>query len=122
VIEKTYDIAGRRFVQRPLVLGQVQQLLALLKGTDLPAGASSVSVMMAAGEKTSELLAVVLTEAGTSAKDKDLEETAAHLRDNLPAALAAEMVTDFLSLNAGFFEQMKAPVTPAMQPGKTMTR
>ena len=49
--EFKYQIANKTYVQRPLVLGQIRQLLGILKDIDLPKEADPVSIAVALGDK-----------------------------------------------------------------------
>ena len=111
-LEKRYEVGGKTFIQRPMVLGQAQQLLALLKGLPLPGSFQLMAVMVAVGDKLHDLLAIVLVEKDKKPAEKKPEETAAFLAENLPADMAMDMVADFLSLNGTFFDRLKSPETP----------
>ena len=96
---KEYDINGRAFVQRPLVLGQIQQLLRVLDGIALPDPLTLASLLDALGGRLYSAIAVVITEKGCSPRDKDLEALAAELEWSAPLETALEIVDDFFVLN-----------------------
>lgn len=58
----TYDIAGREWIQRPLVLGQWQQLMEILKGLSINFGGGIPQIVAAIGTRLPLALAVVLIE------------------------------------------------------------
>ncbi len=98
-MEKTYAINGKTYVQRPLVLGQAAQLLALLKGVTLPGEATALGLVAALGERIPDALAIVLTEEGMSPRDKNLSALAEELAFFLPPETALEAVDHFFELN-----------------------
>lgn len=93
--EFTYEIGGKRYVQRPLVLGQVRQLSELADGMALPESANVTEVVGLLGDKMFRALAVVLTEEGTSPGDKDIEKLADELEWAMEPEMAIEVVEDF---------------------------
>jgi len=96
---KEYDINGRAFVQRPLVLGQIQQLLRVLDGIALPEQLTLASLLDALGGRLYSAIAIAITEKGCSPRDKDLEGLAAELEWSVPLETAMEIVDDFFVLN-----------------------
>lgn len=97
--EKKYDIGGKIYVQRPLVLGQTRQLLRLLGGLELPGNLEIRSVIETLGESLPAALAVVLTEEGKNPKDKDLEALASELEFEITLDQTAQVVEDFFGCN-----------------------
>lgn len=67
--EMKYEIGGKTWTQRPLVLGQVQQLLTVIKGLMIPPGASVLQLVEILGDRLTIALAIVLVE-----EEKDLRE------------------------------------------------
>lgn len=59
-----YEIDGVTYIQKPLVLGQLKQLLSLLQRLRIPADTDALGVIMAIGADLPDVLAVVLTEKG----------------------------------------------------------
>lgn len=96
---KEYDINGRTFVQRPLVLGQDKQLLRVLDGIVLPEQLTLSSLLDALGERLCQAIAVVITEKGCSPRDKDVGKLADELEWSLDPLLALEIADDFFVLN-----------------------
>ncbi len=96
---KEYDIQGRIFVQRPLVLGQIQQLLRVLDGISLPEPLTLASLLDALGERLYQAVAVVITEKGCSPGDKDIEELAGWIRWSVDAETMLRIVDDFFVMN-----------------------
>ncbi len=96
---KTYQIGGTTFEQRPLVLGQIRQLMAVLQGMEIPAGSGRLQIIDALGTRLEQALAVVLTEQGKSLRDKDLDALAAELEFSITHEQIIEVVEDFFTCN-----------------------
>lgn len=94
----TYQINGKPYTQRPLVLGQSRQLLDLLSGvriTDL----SAAGLIESVGDKLPEVLAVVLIPEGCQRiKDRDLAAIAADVEE-AGLSVVLDVVTDFFGCN-----------------------
>lgn len=96
--EFRYEIGGRVFYQRPLVLGQLRQLLdKVLKDLLIPDSQDLAPdvLILALGDKLPLGLAIVLSEEGKSLKDKDIEELAKDLEFSITAEQAMEVVVNF---------------------------
>lgn len=98
-MQKEYDIDGRAFVQRPLVLGQLQQLLRVLNGIAVPEQLTLATLLDALGGRLYTAIAVAITEKDCSPRDKNIEELAAELEWKLDADTLLEIVDDFFALN-----------------------
>jgi hypothetical protein len=98
---KTYEIAGKTYEQRPLVYGQLLQLVTMMQENDCatPPDLLQVNVPL--------VLAVVLTEQGKNPRDKDLSALAVELSYAMPVEQIAEVVRDFF-VNGRIGEQMQA--------------
>lgn len=95
-----YDIGGRAFVQRPLVLGQVQQLLRILDGLTLPEDRLTLaSLLDALGDRLYSALAIVITEKGASPRDKNIGELAEALQWSADMDTVLQVIDDFFVLN-----------------------
>lgn len=100
---KDYTIAGRKFYQRPVTLGQARLLLARFKG--YPLFTMQLSDLMGLiGEQVSAILAIVLIEDGQTIAEKmkrgpsglqDLEAWLDSLEDPKEVSQA---LTDFFGL------------------------
>ncbi|HSW63659.1 MAG TPA: hypothetical protein VLH56_10185 [Dissulfurispiraceae bacterium] len=95
--EFTYQVGGKTYVQRPLVLGQMQQLMALLRGASIPDG-SIQGLLEAFGDKLPDALAIVLIADGTDVRDKDISELAAELAATADLETSIEVIEDFFTL------------------------
>jgi hypothetical protein len=95
-----YEINGKTYVLKKLVLGQMRQLIEVLKTIRIPAGAGTAGLIAALGDNLPLALAVVLTEEGKAIKDKDLEKLAEEFNEfNLEVETAIQVIDDFFVLN-----------------------
>ena len=62
----TYTIGDKPWTQRPLVLGQWKQLMEIIKGLAIPAGADIPQLLAVLGPRVPLALAVILIEEGSS--------------------------------------------------------
>ena len=120
--EFTYrTIDGREFIQRRLVLAQLEQMIDRLDGVKWPKfeGFNLLSFYEAIGTKLPEALAVALTEKEKNIRDKDLDALADDLRYSLPIEEGIRALKDFFTLNptASIAQNVMAIV---MGPGKTV--
>lgn len=97
--EMEYDLNGTVYVQRPLVIGQVRQLVVLLDGLSIPRGASIPELIDALGGKLMPAVAVALTEKGKSPRDKDIDSLAGELEFTMTPEQLLQVVDDFFGLN-----------------------
>jgi hypothetical protein len=97
----TYEIGGRTYTQRPLVLGQVRQLVEHLGQIDFsPAMAFDfVGLLDTLGDLLPVALAIVLTEDGAHPRDKDIAAVAREFEFTVEAGTALRAVEDFFALN-----------------------
>lgn len=95
----TYQIGGKTYLQKKLVLGQWRQLLELLKGLSLPQDFPVREMVSVFGDKLARALAIVLTEEGTLARDKDIAALAAELEFTVEPELILQVVEDFFVCN-----------------------
>jgi hypothetical protein len=96
---RRYEIDGKTYLQRSLVLGQIRQLMTVLEGLTIPPDVTVPALIDLLGAKLPEALAVVLTEEGKSPRDKNLAALAAELEFSLPIETACEVVEDFFACN-----------------------
>lgn len=98
-MEKRYEIGGAAYVQRPLVLGQVRQLLEVLDGVRFAPDADPFALVAALGDRLALALAVVLTPEGQSPRGKDLPALADELEFAIAPEQVLEVVEDFFGCN-----------------------
>jgi len=96
---KHYTIGGKKYVQQPLVLGQVRQILNVISGLTIPRNTDTLELIAVFGTRLSDALAVLLTPEGVNLRDKDLIELAAILEFEIQLEQAAEVIEDFFTCN-----------------------
>lgn len=107
---REYVFNGTTYIQRPLVLGQVRQLVNLLEGTSFRRDGGVQAIIDALGDKIGHALAIVLTEKGKSPRDKDLDNLAGELEYDMTPEDLLQVIDDFFCLNpvSSLFERMTA--------------
>jgi hypothetical protein len=95
----SYKIGGLVYLQRPLVLLQIEQLSAFLGAMAIPSGLNVVGIVRLLGDRIADALAILLTPAGVEVDQKDLAVTATHLRNHVDIDTAVRVVEDFLTCN-----------------------
>lgn len=95
---KKYTINGKVYTQKPLVIGQADQMLELLQGVELTA-LTPISIIQAMGGRIPMAAAIVLTPEGIKIRDKDLNALEDEFAENLELETALEVAADFLSFN-----------------------
>lgn len=103
-MEKRYEIGGQRYVQRPLVLGQLRALLAVLEGLELKGGMGALELIETIGDRLPRALAVVLVPEEMSVREAIVEEEAVRERElELDCAITTgqclEVIEDFFGCN-----------------------
>ncbi len=114
--EFKYEIDGKTYVQRPLVLGQMNQAMNLLKGITIPSDIDAVGVVSLLGDKLPDALAIMITEEGTRLKDKDMKALSSVLRESVDIETAIEIIDNFFGLNpiVSAFERLTGIMTKIM--------
>ena len=99
--EFSYEIDGKKYSQKPLVLGQVQQLIAFLKDkqTMFPKNLTPWSVIEFLGDEICEGIAIVLREDGRHLKDKDVETLAKEIKFSIEPETMFKVIEDFFDCN-----------------------
>lgn len=121
--EFTYKIGGKKYTQKPLVLGQIRQLIKAIEGMVIPRGIDTPGLIVAFGDKLPLALAIALTPEGMSPKDKDIHSLAGELEFEISPEETVQAVEDFFDCNPilSFLERigkMSDKVNKAMT-GKT---
>lgn len=94
-----YEIGDKIYHQRELVIGQVSELLRVLRGVSIPADADDIGIVTAVGERLPEALAAILIEEGTSLRGRDLNRLADTLAETVTPDQAMRIIEDFLGCN-----------------------
>jgi len=99
-MEKTYTIGGKKYVQRPIVLGQFQALTPIVGAIEFKDG-DIAGLIGALGERLPQALAVVLIEDGAEVREAmtRLDDRTQDLTWSIDGALALEVIQDFFECN-----------------------
>ncbi len=101
--EFTYDIDGKKYIQRELVLGQLLLLIVLLKHIRIDASMDIAALIASIGLKMPEALAIVLIPAGAEISDKGDDEKRRSLAKELSFSIKPDVVftvvEDFFDCN-----------------------
>jgi hypothetical protein len=74
--EYRYEIDGKIYIQRPLVLGQTSQMIETFADINIPSDVDTIGIIKLLGDKLPDALAVVLREENIALKDKDISTLA----------------------------------------------
>jgi len=94
-----YEIAGKVYIQNPLVLGQIRQLMHLLEGLKIPREIDTLGLIAILGGKISQAIAIVITLEGTSPKEKDISVFASEIEFELSPDITMQVIEDFFDCN-----------------------
>ena len=97
--EFEYQIDDKTYVQRKLVLGQIEQLMDIIEGLELRTDMKPEEVLVVLKKKIPSGLAIILCEKGTKLADKDIDALAEELKFSVDADQAMEIVSDFFVCN-----------------------
>lgn len=107
-----YEVNGKLYRQKPLVLGQIKQLIVFLGNLAFPAIESAEAeigmIIGILGDRLPHALAIVLTEDGIPLKEKNLENMAAEIESTFDIAITMRIVEDFFDCNpiASLFDRV----------------
>jgi len=96
--KKEYKIGDKTYFQKKLVMGQVYQILNLLKDINLPADPTAINLITALGDKLAEAIAIVLQESTVPLKDKNVGQLANDIEFEMDPEQALEVIEDFFDL------------------------
>ena len=95
-----YTINSKIYTQKPLVIGQLGQLIELLGNIEISAATSVQGIIkiLIATNKLPLALAIALTPEGTKIKDKDIAALQEEFYE-VPLETASEVISDFFDCN-----------------------
>lgn len=120
-----YNIGGKKYIQKPLVLGQIRQLMELMQGV-VVANADALGIIAALGDKLPKAIAIALTPEGMAVKDKDFGILASEIEFEISPEMAIQAVEDFFSCNpialllerlSGAMKQIEKQITETKEIG-----
>jgi len=99
-INKTYkyEIGGITYEQKKLVMGQIYQIMNILKDVKIPTDATALNLITALGDRLSMAIAIVLHQPDVKLKDKNIEQLASDIEFEMSPELALEVIEDFFDL------------------------
>lgn len=98
-MEFKYEIGGKTYTQKPLVLGQIRQLMNLMKGIVIPHDIDTPGLVSLLGDKLPQTIAVVITPEDMRLKDKDVKTLATEIEFEISPEQAIQVVEDFFDCN-----------------------
>ncbi len=106
--QKKYEINGKIYFQKALVLGQIADIIPLLENRFID-DLSAVGLVTSLGDILPELAAVILIPEGTKISERDLEAMKSEFQNEMSLDTALEVAADFLSFNpvSSFFTRLK---------------
>jgi len=125
---KTYKIGDKEYVQKPVVFGQLRQLLGLLDGLALPLDSSPLSIVAAFGDRLPTAIGIVLQEDGVRLIEKDPVELGRRIEFDLTPEQTVEIIEDFFDCNpvaelglklSGMIQSVKGKVKMPTPTGST---
>ena len=125
-----YEAAGKTYIQKPLVLGQIKQLIGALGNIEIPGsledgGYSPAWILAALGDRLPHVLAVILAEEGKPLMEKDLPALADEIEVSFDIETTVRVIEDFFVCNpaasilerlTGVMEKVAKSIRP---PGST---
>jgi hypothetical protein len=94
-----YEFGSKVYVQNKLVWGQVKQLASILKDITFEGDITVSYLINLLDDKLMPAVAVVITEEGTSIKNKDIDKIAEELEETIPVDVVIQVVEDFFTCN-----------------------
>jgi hypothetical protein len=112
-----YTIGDRTYVQKPLVLGQIEQMMEILDGIRVPRSTTPKAVMEALGDRLHLAFAIALVEQGKSPKREmeEIREIAQWLHWEINGETSLRVIEDFFVCNpiASLWEKLKGIASSA---------
>jgi len=99
--EFKYAIGDKIYLQRPLVMGQAEQLMDILEGMEMPKKFSSAALKKVLGEKLYLAMAIALVEEGKSPKrtEEELATLADEIHWTINPDTTIKVIDDFFDCN-----------------------
>ena len=96
-----YELGEKKFFQKKIVLGQIEQLLDLLQDIAIPATRDPWILKKALGEKIYKALAIVLVEEGKTPRREmeEIDRLSEEIRWNIDPETILQVIEDFFVLN-----------------------
>ncbi len=109
-----YDIGGKTFELKPLVLGQIKQISELFEDVNLlELFEKDLDVFIkVVSRKLPRFLAIILREPDKSLKEKNIDELSEFFEENVGIDLAMRIIKDFFKVNEirSLIQQITMPI------------
>ncbi|MDG6005553.1 hypothetical protein BIY37_04800 [Candidatus Brocadia sapporoensis] len=96
---KKYTIGNKTYIQKPLVWGQIKQIIPLFQSFTVLEQINYASIAGILGDNLSKFLAIVLTEEGQEIRKKNLDEVISAIEYEITAEQVVQVVEDFFVCN-----------------------
>jgi len=108
----SYTIGPKTYTMKPLVMGQLQQLINIIKDVQISDSGNIASLIMDLGDKLPEAIAIVLHVPDVHLKDKNIKEIANEIAFEMTPELTLEVVEDFFECTpiSSLIEKLKGTV------------
>lgn len=93
-----YEIGGKTYIQKPLVLGQIRQMINLLQGIVIPGNTDAIGLITLLGDKLPIAIAIVLIPEDVDLKNKDIRALADEIEFEISPELSMQVIEDFFVL------------------------
>lgn len=93
-----YTVGDKIYIQKPLVLGQISQLIECLKGKTIE-WSGPLEMYSQLKDRFPRLLAIVLTEEGKSPGGKDLDTIEVEVEFSIDLDTTLKVIEDFFDCN-----------------------
>jgi hypothetical protein len=98
-MEFKYEVGGKKYIQKPLVLAQIKQLISRTQDLEIPGEIDVLELIGLLGDRIPGALAIVLTEKGAALRDKDLDALALELEYSITHETILQVIEDFFVCN-----------------------
>jgi hypothetical protein len=103
--EFKYNIGSKVFIQRKLVLGQINQLTRYLPEMKIPVDPQPLTIVTVLGPSLPRAFAIVLTEEGKTPQNKDLDVLADEIAFGIDIETSCQVIEDFFVCNPLQFQR-----------------
>ncbi len=94
-----YEINGKKWILKPLVIGQVNQLIEITDHLKIPANIGIAGLIALLGKELGKAFAIILTPEGMRLKEKDIDAIKEELEETVEIETAIKIIEDFFALS-----------------------
>lgn len=98
---KEYDLGGKKYIQRPIMFGQLRELIPLLEGSKFEDDLNPLELVRVLGNRIHKALAVVLVEEGMELREAldNIHDRARDIECRITPEQVVEVIEDFFACN-----------------------